>query len=416
MNVLLFEDEFVSRLYPITTGRPAFSISCASFRLLDWIEAIFADQACVSVRPHLQAMLQADHRELCRSLQPTETWTLCLNARLVPGRANLEKVLQLAANPAPLVVNHGSQAIAAAILPTANLGRSSLADCGQVNSALQQFARNQTALPIQLELFDFPHDVIRFNQKIFDENLAFRLSGDRYREIADGVFVSGSVTISDFVVTNTKAGPILIEDDTAIGPFCFLRGPIHLGPRTRVNEHSAIKDYVSIGHTTKIGGEVESSVIESFSNKQHHGFLGHSYLGSWINLGAGTCNSDLKNTYGEVKMDYGGERVSSGMQFVGCIIGDYSKSAINTSIFTGKTIGVCSMVYGFVTTNVPSFTNYARSFGQVTEMSPAVMEATQKRMFARRNVLQRPLDVELLTAMHALTQRERQMSEEPLSL
>jgi glucose-1-phosphate thymidylyltransferase len=115
-------------------------------------------------------------------------------------------------------------------------------------------------------------------------------------------------------------------------------------------------------------------------------------------------------------MDYSGERVATGMQFIGCIIGDYSKTAINTSVFTGKTIGVCSMVYGFVTTNVPSFTNYARSFGQVTEMSPAVMEATQKRMFSRRNVLQRPLDSDLLVAMHALTQKERQMAEEPLSL
>ncbi len=416
MNVLLFEDELVSRLYPITTGRPAFSISCGSFRLIDWTEAIFADQACASVRPHLQAMLKADHRELRGDLQATEAWTLCLNARLVPSRSNLERIMQLAANPAPLVVTQGGQAIAAAIVPTVNLGRSPLNDCGQVNHALQQFTRNLTPQKVQLDLFDFPHDVIRFNQRIFDENLAFRLSGDRYREIADGVFVSGSVTISDFVVTNTKAGPILIEDDTAIGPFCFLRGPLHLGPRTRVNEHAAIKDYVSIGHTTKIGGEVESSVIEPFSNKQHHGFLGHSYLGSWINLGAGTCNSDLKNTYGEVKMDYSGERVPSGMQFVGCIIGDYSKTAINTSIFTGKTIGVCSMVYGFVTTNVPSFTNYARSFGQVTEMSPSVMEATQKRMFSRRNVLQRPLDSELLVAMHALTQKERQMAEEPLSL
>ena len=79
------------------------------------------------------------------------------------------------------------------------------------------------------------------------------------------------------------------------------------------------------------------------------------------------------------------------MQFVGCIMGDYSKSAINTGIFTGKTIGVCSMLYGFVTTNVPSFVNYARLFGQVTELPPDVMIATQRRMFARRKVTQRPL-------------------------
>jgi len=144
--------------------------------------------------------------------------------------------------------------------------------------------------------------------------------------------------------------------------------------------------------------------------------LGHSYVGSWVNLGAGTCNSDLKNTYGEVKMEYAYGKVNTGSQFVGCLVGDYSKSAINTSIFTGKLIGVCSMVYGFVTTNVPSFVNYARHFGQVTEMGPNVMVATQARMFARRQVTQRDCDIQLIHDMHERTRRERLLSEEPLSL
>ena len=87
-----------------------------------------------------------------------------------------------------------------------------------------------------------------------------------------------------------------------------------------------------------------------------------------------------------------------------------------TGIFTGKTIGACSMLYGFVTTNVPSFVNYARSFGQTTEMPPAVMVATQKRMFGRRNVDQRPCDIQLLHDMHKATVAERQLSESPLSL
>ena len=118
-----------------------------------------------------------------------------------------------------------------------------------------------------------------------------------------------------------------------------------------------------------------ASIVEPYTNKQHHGFLGHSYLGSWINLGAGTCNSDLKNTYGTVNMEYHGRKVATGMQFIGCIMGDYAKTAINTGIFTGKTVGTCSMLYGFVTTNVPSFVNYARSFGQVTELPVEVMVA-----------------------------------------
>jgi glucose-1-phosphate thymidylyltransferase len=115
-------------------------------------------------------------------------------------------------------------------------------------------------------------------------------------------------------------------------------------------------------------------------------------------------------------MEYAGEKVTTGMQFLGCIIGDYSKSAINTGIFTGKTIGACSMMYGFVTTNVPSFVNYARLFGQVTELTPDVMIATQQRMFARRNVEQQPWDKQLLHNMFELTRHERRMANEPLSL
>ena len=115
-------------------------------------------------------------------------------------------------------------------------------------------------------------------------------------------------------------------------------------------------------------------------------------------------------------MEYQGRKVATGMQFLGCMIGDYAKTAINTSIFTGKTIGACSMIYGFVTTNVPSFVNYARLFGQVSETPVEVMVATQARMFKRRHVEQRPCDVQLLHDMYELTRHERHMSNEPLSL
>jgi glucose-1-phosphate thymidylyltransferase len=183
-----------------------------------------------------------------------------------------------------------------------------------------------------------------------------------------------------------------------------------------VIEHAALKHGVALGHTTKVGGEVEASIIEPYSNKQHFGFLGHSYLGSWINLGAGTSNSDLKNTYGNVSVEHRGKKIQTGMQFVGAIVGDYTKTAINTGIFTGKTIGVCSMVYGFVTTNVPSFVNYARLFGQVTETPVEVLVDTQARMFARRKVQQRPCDIQLLRDMYELTRHERQLAGEPLVL
>ena len=173
-------------------------------------------------------------------------------------------------------------------------------------------------------MIEFPHQLIQYNQDTLTDNLVYRLRyGQATRKSPTASSPPKAQTLDDTVVADTHIGPIILESHAHIGPFAYLCGPAHLGCHTRVIEHAAIKDCVSIGHTSKIGGEVEASIIESYTNKQHHGFLGHSYLGSWINLGAGTCNSDLKNTYGEVKMEYGTRKVPTGMQFVGCIMGDY---------------------------------------------------------------------------------------------
>ena len=260
---------------------------------------------------------------------------------------------------------------------------------------------------VSLQLLRHPHDVVRENLRQLPASLEDRLRRGEYRQPQPGVHLAGDVKVGEHVVFDPADGPIVIETGASIGPHSYLSGPALIGRNARLIEHAAIKDGCCIGHTVKIGGEVEASVIEPYSNKQHYGFLGHSYLGSWINLGAGTCNSDLKNTYGEINMEYGGGKVATGMQFMGSVIGDYAKSAINTGIFTGKTIGVCSMVYGFVTTNVPSFVNYARLFGQINELPVEVMIATQQRMFQRRGVEQRECDRQLIRDMFQLTADER---------
>jgi glucose-1-phosphate thymidylyltransferase len=257
-------------------------------------------------------------------------------------------------------------------------------------------------------VFKYPHDVIAQHMACLAGNLELLISKSQYRQLEDGVFVGPDVSLASPIVMEPKSGPIVIERNVQVGPFSLLRGPLYLGPKCKVLEHASLKDGVCAGHTTKIGGEVEASIIEPYSNKQHHGFLGHSYVGSWVNLGAGTCTSDLKNTYGLISMDYPSGRIATEMQFLGCFIGDYSKTAINTSIFTGKWIGVCSALYGFVTSNVPSFTNYAKLFGQVATLPTSVMQSTQQRMFSRRAVVQRPCDIELLHSLFELTRSERE--------
>ncbi len=247
-------------------------------------------------------------------------------------------------------------------------------------------------------------------------NLAFRLQHGGYQEVSVGVFAADGVRLPEQTVCDVENGPILLDENVQVGPFCYLQGPIYAGPKARISEHASLKTSVSLGRATKVGGEVSASIIEPYSNKQHHGYLGHAYLGSWVNLGAGTSNSDLKNTYGQIRVEYADERVDTGMQFLGCIVGDYSKTAINTSIFTGKVVGACSMVYGTAATNVPSFANYARSFGQVTELPPEVVAATQRRVFQRRGLPQRPCDIQLLHDMYSLVQDQRDLPNQPPSL
>jgi len=426
INTLVYEDDLVQQLAPITTGRLAYAVTCASYRLIDFLIPI-AGPTVGLVRPYMQATQENDFGEIQSQLNNELPWTLIVNARLVPSTSSLKQLEALAAIAGSTTVSETvwlttDHQLAAAIVPTESLGADRKQWLAVVNSIADKegVARlsNEKDEAKQVELFCYPHDVILKNLSIFKNNLAHRIRVGHYQEQSFGVYFGKDVNSASHVVFDSSRGPIVIDDGVKIGPFSFLRGPIYLGPNVEISEHSSIKDEVSISHYCKIGGEVEGVVIEPYTNKKHYGFLGHSYLGSWINLGAGTSNSDLKNTYGLINMTYGDHKVSTGSQFVGCVIGDYSKTAINTSIFTGKTVGVGSMVYGVATTNVPSFVNYARSLGQLGELPPAVVATTQQRMFVRRNREQRPSDIQLIEDMFRLTAAERptDLSADPIDL
>jgi UDP-N-acetylglucosamine diphosphorylase / glucose-1-phosphate thymidylyltransferase / UDP-N-acetylgalactosamine diphosphorylase / glucosamine-1-phosphate N-acetyltransferase / galactosamine-1-phosphate N-acetyltransferase len=411
MSVLLLEDALVAQLFPITTARPACSITVGSYTLLDLVRVL--DQPVAAwVRPYLRTIMELDQPDVWQLEGDADGFqagpTLILNARLIPNVTTLNALRQILSqnsNGAAGIVWDGDQV--AAIVNPGWTWRWIVEQASSSAETLLLAAHNFNKLTAPLKLMTFPHETIAANMRFIGENLQFRLESGKYQQQADGVFMASGAKLGQYVITDTSSGPIVIDQNANVGPYTLLKGPIYIGAGAKILEHAAIKDQVSLGHTTKIGGEVEAAVVEPYSNKQHHGFLGHSYLGSWINLGAGTCNSDLKNTYGTVNMEYPNGKSATGMQFLGCVMGDYAKTAINTGIFTGKVIGVCSMMYGFVTSNVPSFVNYARLFGQMTTLPPEVMIATQQRMFSRRKVQQRPCDMQLMHDMYRITQNER---------
>lgn len=431
--IIVCEDSGVDALAPMTTGRLAYAIQCGGFQLYDLLLELSSQisslpgesgQLLGVARPYLQAIQEADYPAiqsiLSDSIPATASPSLLINARLLPAMsyvgalAGLMRTAQLDKTQSSGVVMCGDQ-VAAVVRPPWSIEQIRKAGYEGISDLLQS-ASSFTKIDLKLEVLRWPHEVIAHHMTLLSSNLEYRIKLGGYEQLQDGLFVAPGVKLGDYLVIDAKSGPIVIDRDAQVGPYTLLRGPVYMGPKCKILEHAAIKDAVSLGHTTKIGGEVEASIVEPFSNKQHHGFLGHSYLGSWINLGAGTCNSDLKNTYGTVNMEYPAGKATTGMQFLGCVMGNYSKTAINTGIFTGKVIGACSMMYGFVTSNVPSFVNYARLFGQVATLPPEVMVATQARMFNRRQVKQRPCDVQLIHDMYRVTQEERDRCTDLLSL
>src|SRR5690606_21896101 len=165
--------------------------------------------------------------------------------------------------------------------------------------------------------------------------------------------------IVEFAVLNAKEGPIYVGKNAEIMEGTLVRGSLALCESAKLNLGAKIYSGTTIGPHCKVGGEVNNSILMGYSNKGHDGFLGNSVLGEWCNLGADTNNSNLKNNYSEIKVwDYNAkDYIDTGLQFCGLMMGDYSKSAINTQFNTGTVVGISANVFdaGFPPKFIPSF-------------------------------------------------------------
>jgi UDP-N-acetylglucosamine diphosphorylase/glucosamine-1-phosphate N-acetyltransferase len=159
-----------------------------------------------------------------------------------------------------------------------------------------------------------------------------------------GVFKEAGATIEPYVVLDATAGPILIRTGATISSFSRISGPCYIGPHTTI-VGDAIRG-CSVGDTCKVRGEISNSVMLGHSNKGHTGFVGHSYIGRWVNLGAGTTTSNLKNTYGTVQLSTSKGMRETGAQFLGTLFGDHVKTGIGTMLTTGTILGAGANVYG----------------------------------------------------------------------
>lgn len=215
--------------------------------------------------------------------------------------------------------------------------------------------------------------------------------GDPVEVISLGAFVEPGV------VFDVRRGAIILEEGVEVCSGTRLEGPLYAGARSRIL--GGFLRASVVGPFSVVRGEVSSSIFLGYANKSHDGFVGHSVIGTWVNLGAGTTTSNLKNTYGEVSLDVAGRRLATGRQLVGSLVGDHAKTAIGSLLSTGTVIGAGANIFGAapVPRYVPPFAWGHAGAGRMT--SDGFLKIVE-RVLPRRGIELTPERRESLEALH----------------
>ena len=225
----------------------------------------------------------------------------------------------------------------------------------------------------------------------------------------DRLWIHETARIDPYTVFDTTNGPIILGPNVWVQPFSRIEGPCSIGGESQLFRAN-LRGCVSIGPTCRIGGEVEAAIVHGHSNKYHEGFLGHAYIGEWVNLGAITSNSDLRNDYGEVFVPLQGDPVPTGQAKVGCFIGDHTRTGMGSMLNTGTAIGVmCNVLPAgiLLPKHVPSFT--AVSYGRVAPGFPLdKLFETARTVMSRRGKTFGEAEEQLYSTLYEQTRLERE--------
>ncbi len=265
-------------------------------------------------------------------------------------------------------------------------------------AATKEYAGTPLAINHIYDIFMLNDEALRRDFEVLTEGRTSQPLSDTCRLIGDPsqLFIEEGATVEGAII-NVSKGPVYVGRDAEIMEGACLRGPIAMCEHSVVNMGGKIYGATTLGPYCKVGGELNNVVMTGYSNKAHDGFLGNAVIGEWCNLGAGCTASNLKNTYGPVKLWSIADEcfVKTGLQFCGLIMGDHSKAGINTMFNTATVVGVGVNFYGagFPRTFLPSFTE-----GSVQGMKPVDMDRffdTASRMMGRRHVELTPIDKEI---------------------
>ncbi|MBT3477981.1 MAG: hypothetical protein HOA15_04840 [Candidatus Marinimicrobia bacterium] len=354
MNIYVYEDQSALNFDPISLTRASFDIRIGAETFLERIQSIFPDEKIsLFVRDELKDVTAERHPGLAVNPNSVEDglWLL--------GNVIWDETAASLFQKEDIVFYSNQNIIGA------NLSKN------DGNKWIKMGGPNKTEPPLENKIeFEAAHCQYLWNilgqisQTIFSESQQFqnKFNASKYPNAVfmneEQVFV-GDATIQPTTLINAENGPVIIDDGVLIYGQTYLEGPLYVGPGSVIKPFTQLKNSI-IGPECKIGGEVDTVIIQGFTNKVHDGHLGDSFLGEWVNLGAGTQNSNLKNNYASVKVQVNDKSVDTKSLHIGCFMGDHVKTAIGTVINTGTLIGPGAMIAtdGFPPKTIRPFTWY----------------------------------------------------------
>ena len=379
--LVVYEDHGWPSLLPLVYNRSVMQLTCGRFTLLGRIQ-------------HLSPPRQLWCRQGLAKLVAEETGlatndALDSPALLLNGRAIWRRIPELSGSDSWVGRAGDSTACVYADAELASrLTPEVVANPHRFTELLQDCESREVG--DCCELIEWPWDLVHANGRCLVADWEDDGSGGGTDRVDSGthllnpeaIRIGAGSRVKPGAVIDAEKGPVWIGKRVTVQPHAYIQGPCSIADDVLLQPGAVVHEDCSIGAHCKIGGEVEASIIQAYSNKQHDGFLGHSLVGSWVNMGADSVTSDLKNTYGPVRVSINGREVDSGHTFVGSIIGDHSKIGIGVTLPTGAVIGFGSNVLvGACPKFAPSFSWLDGGDGRC-DIDRAVEVAT--RMMQRR--------------------------------
>lgn len=411
MKVCIVEDQGYKALYPLTKTRPVFGLRCGRFTLEERILKVLAPHTQTVhylMRPELEQVWKLKNKAVTGISFgiPGDGDRLIINGRVLFRDVALEKLLAKAEQTESMIwlVDDTWGAV---YLP-GNFGAvpdNALID-GKFDTGL--FSKQGY---LDLKVIKYPWDLVTHNSAMIREDFSFlssRLNRLRYPPLPKQVAIMGGKSliigkyseIYPFITFDTTLGPVIVGDNVTIESGAFIKGPVSIGNNCLISANTKLYPNTTLGDTCKLGGEISHSIIHGFSNKHHSGFLGNSYIGEWVNLGAGTNNSNLKNNYNTITVHLNGEQVETGSQFIGLFMGDHSRTAIGARFNTATFVGVGCNIFGagLPPKYVDDFTWGGIEQADLFDFQKFLENA--KRMLIRREVELSDAEIKLLKSLH----------------